>query len=179
MKRPPTAEPVANLEQELEALHQAGYGWALACCRWERDEAEEVLQTTYAKIIAGRARFGGRSSTKTWFFGVIRRTAAERRRRRAVREWALGRWLAARPAAAPQATPEGLLSQEREIGRLRSALAELPRRQREVICLVFYSDSTVEEAAHVLGISLGSARTHYHRAKLALRSILGGPPDAH
>ena len=175
----PTPEPVpADLEQELAALHEAGFGWALVCCRWDRDEAEDVLQTTYTKIIDGRARFAGRSRMKTWLFGVIRRTAAERRRRRAVREWALGRWRFARPDPVPPATPESLASRDEEIRRLRAALAELPRRQREVISLVCYADSTVEEAARVLDISLGSARTHYHRAKAALRSKLAGDtPD--
>ena len=180
MKRPPTAEPAAaDLQRELESLHGAGFGWALICCRWNRDEAEEVLQTTYAKVIEGRAHFAGRSSTKTWLFGVIRRTALERRRQRTVRNFALGRWLGGRPDPAPAATPESLASRSQEVGRLRTALADLPRRQREVISLVFYADSTVEEAAGVLGISLGSARTHYHRAKLALRTKLtGGKTDA-
>lgn len=156
---------------QLEPLHADAFGWALCCCGWEREEAEDVLQTSYLKILDGKARFDGRSSLRTWLFGVILRTAAEERRRR----WFRGRKaLAARPEPPPVATPEHLAAEGAENRALRAALLGLPRRQRELLHLVFYQDLTVADAARVLGVSVGSARTHYHRGKENLRSRLGG-----
>ena len=44
------------------------------------DAAEEVLQDVYWKVLEGRARYDGRSTLKTWLFGVVRLTARELRR---------------------------------------------------------------------------------------------------
>lgn len=67
----------SELEAQLERLHSESFGWALSCCGHDETEAEDVLQTTYLKIVTGKARYEGRSSFKTWLFGVIRRTAQE------------------------------------------------------------------------------------------------------
>ena len=160
-----------DLRDELERLHSASYGWALWCCDHRRDDAEEVLQTAYLKVLEGAARFDGRSSLRTWFFSVVRRTAWEQRRRRWVRELLLARW-SRQSAFAPGGEPDEALLSSEESHALRHALAALPTRHREVLHLVFYQELTVEEAARVLSISLGTARTHFERGKSRLRILL-------
>lgn len=164
----------SRLEPALEELHPASFGWALGCCGFNREEALEVLQAAYLKVLEGRARFDGRSALKTWLFGVIRKTAAERRRGRWLRALALARWFDGRPDPRAPATPESIAGESETSRALRQALRALPGRQREVLHLVFYQDLTVEEAARVLGIAVGSARTHYHRGKERLRETLSG-----
>lgn len=167
--------PRALLERQLEELHAASYGWALGCCAFDRAEAEDVLQAAYVKVLEGQARFDGASSFKTWLFAVIRRTAGERRRRGWRRALAFDRWFTRRAAAAPAADPEQAACGAETAHRLRQALRELSARQREIVHLVFYQDLSLEEAARVAGISAGSARTHYHRAKARLRLLLELP----
>jgi DNA-directed RNA polymerase specialized sigma24 family protein len=70
-----------ELKRELERAHADCFGWAMACCQRDRDDAEEVLQTVYLTVLDGRARYDGRSSFRTWLFGVIRLTAASERRK--------------------------------------------------------------------------------------------------
>ena len=163
----------ARLETELAELHSAGFGWALGCCNGNRGEAEEVMQVAYLKVLDGRARFDGGSSFKTWLFAVIRRTAAERRRRRWLRAFAMERWLGGRAERDPARDPEQLACASESARRLRASLRTLPARQRELLHLVFYQDLSVEEAAKVVGISVGTARTHYHRGKTRLRELMG------
>jgi len=169
--------PGAAIERELESFHPASFGWALACCRFNRQEAEDVLQTAYLKAIEGRARFNGHSSTRTWFFAVVKLTAVERRRYRAVRQLALSRWFRGAPAPDPVPTPEAVSGDAEEQRRLRESLTRLSTRQRDLLHLVFYQELTIEEAAHVLGISVGSARTHYERGKAQLRRLLAEGDD--
>jgi DNA-directed RNA polymerase specialized sigma24 family protein len=48
----------------------------------------------------------------------------------------------------------------------------LTQRQRQLLHLVFYQDLTIADAAGVLGVSIGTARTHYERGKQRLREML-------
>jgi RNA polymerase sigma-70 factor (ECF subfamily) len=162
----------ARLEAELAELHAKSFGWALGCCDGDRGEAEDVLQVTYLKILDGRARFDGGSAFKTWLFAVIRRTAGERRRRRWLRAITLERWWNRNPKIEPT-DPECLASGSETARRVRRSLRALPARQRELLHLVFYEDLSIEDAAQVAGISVGTARTHYHRGKARLRELMG------
>lgn len=162
------------LKRELECLHPAAFGWALACCAGDQAAAEDALQTSYLKILDGRARFDGRASFRTWVFAVVRRSAAEEWRRAALRRLLTLRALDG--AAAPRTDPGMALVRSETTRQLMVALALLPRRQREVLHLVFYQDLTIAEAAEVLGVSLGTARTHYERGKAALRKRLEEDP---
>jgi RNA polymerase sigma factor (sigma-70 family) len=163
-----------NMQSELEAIHPSCFGWALACCSWNRDEAEEVLQASYLKALDGNATFDGLSSLRTWFFGVVKRTAAERRRRTLRSSLNLDRWLLRRVAPDPEPTPETLSREAEDRLRLRRLLDDLTPRQRDLLHLVFYQEMTIEEAAGVLDVSLGTARTHYERGKARLRGLLMG-----
>jgi RNA polymerase sigma factor (sigma-70 family) len=162
-----------DLAAQLESIHAAAFGWALSCCGWDRAAAEDVLQSSYLKVLDGRARFDGRSGLRTWVFGVIRRTAQEARRRAAVMRWLpLTRLLWGTDGADGRPDPEAVVTLADETATLVRALARLPRRQREVLHLVFYEDLTIAEAAVALGVALGTARTHYERGKTALRQML-------
>jgi RNA polymerase sigma-70 factor (ECF subfamily) len=163
----------SELRAQLEALHSESFGWALACSDPAR--AESVLQQSYLKVLEGRARFEGRSSFKTWFFGVVRNTAREDGRRAIWRKLRLLPQEEAAEPARPAAAEDSLLASELRQAMTRT-LAELPRRQREVLHLVFYQELTLEEAAVAMSVSLGSARTHYERGKKKLRELLDKEP---
>jgi RNA polymerase sigma-70 factor (ECF subfamily) len=163
----------ADCRLELERLHAMSFSWALYCCRQRREEAQDVLQEVYLRVLDGRARFAGQSSMRTWLFAVIRRTAGEQNRRRWLRTALMERWLQGQPASESSSVPEG---ESDSHDRLRHALAQLSQRQQEVLHLVFYQDLTIEEASDALGISLGSARTHFERGKHRLRECLQEDP---
>ena len=128
-----------------------------------------MLQTSYLKVLDGRAVFASRSSVKTWLFGVIRRTAAEHRRWRALRRF---RFTSLARHVDPAPDPATAVGRSESSERLVAALSTLPERQRQMLHLVFYQDLTIADAAGVLGISVGTARTHYERGKQRLRKVL-------
>jgi len=69
-------------------------------------------------------------------------------------------------------SPDQGFTRSEEGQALRRTLAKLPGRQREILHLVFYQEMTIEEAAKVLNVSLGTAHTHFERGKARLRSLL-------
>jgi RNA polymerase sigma-70 factor (ECF subfamily) len=173
---------------QLEALHPDSFGWALLCCDRDPEQAESTLQAVYLKVLSGKAVFEQKSSFKTWLFGVIKKTAAERRRSRMLRrlrlvrledviESAISRTAPSRSSAGQasvddRAAPDlGAYRSEMQ-ALFRGELASLPGRQREVLHLVFYQDLTLAEAAEVIGVSVGSARVHYDRGKKRLKARL-------
>jgi RNA polymerase sigma-70 factor (ECF subfamily) len=170
---------ITNFWEELERMHAASFGWALWCCDHRREKAEEVLQSAYLKVIDGAATFDGRSSLRTWFFGVIRRTAAEQQRRQWIRRQLFDRWLVSEPCPLPAPGPEAMACQSEIRRNLLRAVAGLSTQQRQVLHLVFYQELTIEEASRVMKISLGTARTHFDRGKRRLREILVKQEEHH
>ena len=161
-----------ELQDELERYHQASYGWALSCCSRNCEQAESVLQTVYLKVLEGKARFDGKSSFKTWLFAVIRKTAADERRRNLLARLRLIKYEQNAGQNTGQEYQDDAIYRTQIQELFRQALARLPKRQREILELVFYHDLSLAEAAGVMGISIGSARTHYDRGKKRLRQWL-------
>ena len=160
------------LKAQLEACHGESFAWALSCCRGNRSDAEDLLQAVYLKVLAEKARFDGRSEFKTWFFAVIRKTAAAEARKQMLRRLLLFQHEQQRTWEPTVSGPDASLDALDLRGLFRQALNNLPARQREVLHLVFYQDSTINEAAAVMGVSLGAARQHYERGKANLRQKL-------
>jgi RNA polymerase sigma factor (sigma-70 family) len=164
------------LRTQLAERHREAYGWALVCCNRDHHEAQDVLQASYLKVLDGRARFDGQASFKTWLFSVIRLTAAEWRRGRLLRSLLLQRWGGAEPAPAEAPAADFDLEQQQR-GRFLASLRTLPRRQREALYLVFYHDLSVNDAARVMAVSVGTARQHYERGKVKLKRLLAEDAD--
>lgn len=149
----------------LEAIHSQVFGWALSRCHFDRAAAEDLVQQTYVELLSGKARFRGDSSLSTFVFSVVQNLARSRYRRiatrlRLVREHATQSEQTCAPA------------ELRDTSDVWNAVMALPARQRDVIELVFRRELTIEQAASVMGVSTGTGRVHYERAKKALRARL-------
>ena len=64
------------------------------------------------------------------------------------------------------------LVQDEERQMLTGMIAELPERQRHAVTLHYFEGLSVEEAAHRLGCSPSSVKTHLSRARQALKTKL-------
>ena len=156
----------------LEAIHADLYGWSLTRCDYDRAAAEDLMQQAYVEVLSGRARFDNKSTLKTFLFGVVQMLARSRYRR-ATRRLRLARQAGAEagPATTVDAHDDG-----RSV-RVWAAVRALPARQRDITELVFCRELTIGEASRVMGVTVGTGRVHYDRAKKALAAALADLRD--
>lgn len=151
-----------DIKEKLESLHQESFAWAVRCCHQDRIAAEEVLQLTYLKVLEGKAKFKAESTFKTWLFAIIRYTAIDfyKNTKRSLIS-----------SIEMNATQLLLDKQEQQV-IFQKALSQLSPNQSRILHLVFYQDLTIQEAAEVMELQLGTARTHYKRGKQQLKKWL-------
>ncbi|MGY6523683.1 MAG: RNA polymerase sigma factor [Mongoliitalea sp.] len=147
-----------QLEHVIKEQHADAYRWARQCCHFQDALAQDVLQQVYLKILEGKAVFNGHSSVKTWLFSIIRYTAMEH-----IRKDMPMHLLEEVMEVAVEEMEESPLNHEQ-------LMLKLPPQQREVLTLVFYHGLTLEKAAEVMCLHIGTVRTHYDRAKKSLKT---------
>ena len=134
-----------------------------------REDAEEVVATTFAIAWRRIDRLAPEPFTLTWLYRVAWRTLANQRRSNSRRDHLVGRLTgmrgpgSAEAPAAESADPEGLL--QVALGRLRP-------RDQEVLRLVAWEELSYAEAAEVLGCSPNAFAIRLHRARAALKQEL-------
>jgi RNA polymerase sigma-70 factor (ECF subfamily) len=162
--------------------------------------AEEIVQETWAAIVAGIDRFEGRAALSTWMFSILTNQAKSHsaRERRAVPfssfapsdeseqvvsadrfqkdddAWP-GHW--ATPPRPWQKPERRLLSLEIR-NQLKQALAGLPARQRVIVGLRDVEGLSADEVCQLLGLSQENQRVLLHRGRSRLRATLEQQFDA-
>lgn len=155
--------------EELYARHgQPLLAYALGLLA-DRGRAEEALQDTFLALWRGAASFEGRSTVRTWLFGICRRQA-------------LGRIPGHRPAPLPveaaaevptgEPGPEAVALARADARAVATALAGLAPAQREVLDLAFGAGLAHVEIAEVLDIPVGTVKSRLFHARAVLARAL-------
>lgn len=169
-----------------------------------REVAEEVVQDTWMAVIEGLPRFEGRSSLRTWIFGILIHKAKDRgvREKRHTTfsafesydddndeavdpsrfqpsgEWA-GHW-AFPPQPWDDQTPEKLLANRQAVNAMNQAIDALPKTLKDVLILRDVEGAEVKEVCEILKITETNLYVRLHRARervrVAVETCLEGRP---
>ena len=147
-----------------------------------KQDAEEVVQDAFLSVVRKIGTFRGDSAFGSWVYRIVSNAAYEKLRRR--------------PQAFVDISPDEVLSPFNEDGRhagmlidwssslddpavqselrgvLGSAVSELPAHYRAVMALYDIEGLSMAEVADALGITVSTAKTRAHRARLLLRRRL-------
>ena len=172
-------ERIADGEREaLEQLYSR-YGKGLhsflvKILNGDRTTAEEVVQDTMLAVWRGAANFRSESEVETWIKAIAYNQVRQRWRSRERRTTRIRRWLASQiePSSPSQA---GQMLDDYSLDRegLCAAIERLSIDQREALVLTYFGGLNCRETADVLGVAPGTVKSRLHRAREALRSILG------
>ncbi|HEU5033153.1 MAG TPA: SigE family RNA polymerase sigma factor [Mycobacteriales bacterium] len=128
--------------------------------------AEDVVQDAFVAMHGSWRRLRDTDSALAYLRqAVVNRSRSRLRHLKVVERKA--------PAPMPDAASaehSAFLALER--GEVVAALGRLPRRQREVLVLRYYSDLSEAQIAATLGISAGAVKSHASRGIAALRDTL-------
>lgn len=165
--------PVSDADDELivtrlyEEYHGPLLAFVIRQTGGDRQWAEDVVQETMIRAWSSLDQLDADAdSLMPWLATVARRIVIDERRRRG-----------ARPQEAGEGPLEGLQTPDGMEDLLRGvvvseALQALSPAHREVLTETVLRDRTVNEAAEVLGIPVGTVKSRVYYALRALRVVL-------
>jgi len=171
----PERNDAATSWDRFEALYRSSrddvYAYVSTLLR-DRVAAEDVTALAFERAYRRRRTFDRhRGDERAWLFGIARNAALDELRRR-------------RRLAALVTDPEDIDAVGPEDGAdvalrrttVRTALAALPARERELVALKFHGGLSNAELARVLGVSESNAGTMLHRTIEKLRKACDATP---
>ena len=130
--------------------------------------SQDILQEVFLDVWRGAGRFEGRSSVRSWVYGIAWRKVIDVHR--ANKRLSFSDDLPEQEDESPSAFSQ--IGEQQEAHSLRSCLGGLKEDHRTVIDLAFYRDLSYREIAEVLGIPEGTVKTRVFHAKQLLQHCL-------
>lgn len=138
-----------------------------------REEAEDLVQETYAKALRGFSSFQPGTNFRAWMYRILRNTfLTSRTGLQATRTVPFEDDDQGQVAVADSGTPEAILIERSNQQLVQDAMAELPVKAREILLLCEVEEMSYQEIAETLSIPIGTVMSRLSRSRKALRDIL-------
>ncbi|MBI1370082.1 MAG: sigma-70 family RNA polymerase sigma factor [Planctomycetes bacterium] len=136
------------------------------------DLADDLAQDTFVRLLRYVDRYDPKYPMRTWLLTIARRLTINRaqrdRRMIATDDFSYHRCEGPQPGDAAQKGDE----QRRLRAQLGKALSTLSEAQRQAVVLFHQQELSVQEVAQVMGLPVGTVKSHLHRGRAAMRKLL-------
>jgi len=155
----------------------ASFSLAYRMCG-RRAIAEDVVQEAFLSLWRSGARYDrARGSVRSWVLAVVHNRAIDALRRGVVRDrHNVDNEAAAERVAALESTEAEVVRRDEALS-VRSALAELPSDQRQVIELAYFGGFTHIQIAEMLELPVGTVKGRMRLGLTKMRLKLGDPAE--
>jgi RNA polymerase sigma-70 factor (ECF subfamily) len=132
-----------------------------------QEQAQDAAQEVFIRVWRALPAYRAEASVSTWVYSIARNACLTALKtagaRRTLSLEDPGTRAAAENCSGSPGRPHA--------PDLRRLVGELPENQRQVVILFYMEEKSYEEVSRLLGIPLGTVKTHLHRARkeLALR----------
>jgi len=139
----------------------------------DREEAEDLVQETYAKALKGFSSFRLGTNFRAWMYRILRNTfLTSRTGLKATMTIPLDPDEDGPELAVEHETPETLLFERSNRDLLQRAIDELPVYFREILLLCEVEEMSYQEISETLSIPIGTVMSRLSRARKTLRDRL-------
>jgi RNA polymerase sigma-70 factor, ECF subfamily len=164
--------PAATFEELALLLFDQLYNFAHWLAQ-NREEAEDLVQETYAKALKGFSSFEQGTNFRAWMYRILKNTfLTSQTGLQEKMTIPLDQETEDGAAGSPQQSPETILIERSNQQLVQSAIEELPLPFREILLLCEVEEMSYQEIAETLGIPMGTVMSRLSRARSALREIL-------
>jgi RNA polymerase sigma-70 factor, ECF subfamily len=139
------------------------------------EEAEDLAQDVYIKAVRGIDRLRDSGQARAWIIRIARNAGLDHCRRARRRGQLLRTWASTAPKPDDPAEPLDVEGRpDPRLAALKSSVAELPARFREVFVLREYGHLSYEEIGRELGLSAGTVMSRLFRARARIAAEVRG-----
>jgi len=139
----------------------------------DREEAEDLVQETYAKALKGFRSFQPGTNFRAWIYQILRNTfLTSRTGLKSTATVPLESESDPQMLPAANDTPESILLQRSDQQLVQDALGRLPVPYREVLLLCEFEEMSYQEISAILAVPMGTVMSRLSRARRALRDTV-------
>ncbi len=156
--------------RELVRLYKERLYWHIRKIVLNHDDADDVLQNTFIKIIKNIDHFKGDSKLYTWMYRIATNESITFINRRAKRYKISSEEVQER--AIENLTTDVYFEGDEIQWKLQKAIAKLPQKQQLVFKMKYFEELTYEELSEILETSVGGLKSSYHIAVKKITAYL-------
>jgi RNA polymerase sigma-70 factor, ECF subfamily len=140
-----------------------------------REQAEDLIQEVYIRVLKSYHRFEGKSSEKTWLFSIARNVTIDHfRKQKGFKQRIIDRFdLSEVQVKDEEPIPEEMVLHKEELKLMYRCLDLCTLDQKMVIILRFLHELSIAETAAALNWTESKVKTTQHRGLHSLKKFMG------